>query len=88
MMNAWALSALWVGLVATQIPVSGTVLSNLSLIHTAVEPLKPKYLRGSGRVPHGAMEGLSRVIRDLRFVVRRLSLPEESATKPDHRQEA
>jgi hypothetical protein len=87
---AWALPALGVGLalVATQIRVSRAALSNLSLIHIAVDELKPKYLCGPGTVPPSAMEGSSRVIRDLRFAVLRFSLREESATKPDHGQEA
>jgi hypothetical protein len=51
MANAWTLPALGVGLVATQIPVSRAVLCNLSLIHIAVEKLKPKYLSGSSTVP-------------------------------------
>jgi hypothetical protein len=92
MANAWTLPALGVGLVATQIPVSRAVFCNLSLLHIAVEKLKPKYLSGSGTVPlqraPSAMEGLKRALSDLHFAVRSHSLREESATKPGHGQEA
>lgn len=70
-----------------QIPVSRGVLTHLSFIEIAVEELKPKYLRGSGMVPEGALEGLNRVIRDLRSAVRGLSLSlhQERYTKPNRR---
>lgn len=73
-----------------QIPVSRAVLTNLSFIDIAVEELKPKYLRGSGMVPESALEGLNRVIRDLRSAVRGLglSLHQEPDLNPNQEREA
>ncbi len=53
-----------------EIPVSRAVLTNLSFIGIAIEELSPQYMRGCGAVPEGAIEGLNRVIRELRCAAR------------------
>ena len=49
-----------------RIPATRAILTNLSFIDNAVEELKPNYMRGCGAVPESAMDGLNRVISDLR----------------------
>ncbi|MGA9060202.1 MAG: hypothetical protein WB341_00920 [Terracidiphilus sp.] len=56
------------------IPATRVALTNLSFIDIAIEELNPRHLRGCGVVPEGAIEGLNRVIRDLRSVTRRMEL--------------
>ncbi|MGO8760076.1 MAG: hypothetical protein ACLQG3_18325 [Terracidiphilus sp.] len=53
-----------------EIPTTRVVLTSLAFIDIAIEELSPQYLRGCGAVPEGAIEGLNRVIRDLRSVTR------------------
>jgi hypothetical protein len=52
------------------IPASRAVQRSLSFIDIAIEELSPKYLRGCGEVPKGAIEGLNQVIRGLRSAAR------------------
>jgi len=56
------------------IPATRAVLTNLSFIDIAIEELNPRHMRGCGAVPEGAIEGLNRVIRDLRSVTRGMEL--------------
>ena len=50
------------------IPVSRSVLTDLSYIDNAIEELKPRYLRGSGPVPEELIGELNAAIGDLRAV--------------------
>jgi len=57
-----------------EIPATRAALTSLSFIDIAVEELTPRHLRGCGAVPESAIEGLNRVIRDLRYVTRGMEL--------------
>ncbi|HLY42536.1 MAG TPA: hypothetical protein VKR52_15075 [Terracidiphilus sp.] len=54
------------------IPVTRSVLTDLSFIDNAVEELKPRYMRGCGPVPEDALEPLNQSIRGLQAMVRDL----------------
>jgi len=43
-------------------------LTSLTFIDMTIEELSPRHLRGCGAVPEGAIDGLNRVVRDLRSV--------------------
>ena len=49
------------------IPTSRVALTSLTFIDMTIEELSPRHLRGCGAVPEGAIDGLNRVVRDLRF---------------------
>ncbi len=53
-----------------EIPVTRSIMTDLSFIDNAIEELKPKYLRGCGAVPADAVDGLNRVIHELRSLVK------------------
>ena len=75
-----------------EIPASRAVLINLDYIGIAIEELKPRYMRGSGAVPDDALEGLHRVIGDMRATAGRMerylqtelgAVPEQQAPGTD-----
>ena len=49
------------------IPATRVALTSLTFIDMTIEELSPRHLRGCGAVPEGAIDGLNRVVRDLRF---------------------
>lgn len=53
-----------------EIPVTRSIMTDLSFIDNAIEELKPIYLRGCGAVPADAVDGLNRVIHELRSHVK------------------
>ncbi len=53
-----------------EIPVSRSVLTDLSFVDNAIEELKPSYLRGCGPVPADAVDELNKSIRGLQALVR------------------
>lgn len=55
------------------IPASRAVGVNLAFVEIAIEELKPKYMRGSGAIPEGALVGLNGVVQELNSVALRLS---------------
>jgi hypothetical protein len=56
-----------------EIPVTRSVLTDLSFIDNAVEELKPRYLRGSGSIPPETVEELNQITRKLQSMVRDFS---------------
>jgi hypothetical protein len=54
------------------IPASRAVLINLNYIGIAIEELKPRYMRGAGTVPEGAVDELNRVVSDLRVAAEKM----------------
>lgn len=54
------------------IPVTRSVLTDLSFVDNAVEELKPRYMRGCGPVPEDALEPLNQSIHGLQSMVREL----------------
>jgi len=50
------------------IPATRVALTSLTFIDMTIEELSPRHLRGCGAVPEGAIDGLNRVVRDLRSV--------------------
>lgn len=52
------------------IPVTRSVLTDLSFVDNAIEELKPRYLRGCGPVPPDAVDELSQAIHGLQTLVR------------------
>jgi hypothetical protein len=73
-----------------EIPVTRSVLTDLAFVDIALEEIKPTYMRGCGDVPEDAVDELNAVIRELRFVVKKmesylrheLSANPESQAKP------
>ena len=53
-----------------QIPVTRSVLTDLSFVDNAIEELKPRYLRGCGAVPEDAIEELNGALHKLRALVK------------------
>jgi hypothetical protein len=51
------------------IPVTRSVLTDLSYIDNAIEELKPRYLRGCGAIAEDALDGLNETIRSLQNAV-------------------
>jgi hypothetical protein len=68
-----------------EIPVTRSIMTDLSFIDNAIEELKPKYLRGCGAVPEDAVEGLNRVIHELRSHVKSMEsyVRHEIAVNPE-----
>jgi hypothetical protein len=68
-----------------EIPVTRSILTDLSFIDNAIEELKPKYLRGCGAVPADAVDGLNQVIHELRSHVKSMEsyLRHEIAVNPE-----
>jgi hypothetical protein len=56
-----------------EIPVTRSVLTDLSFIDNAVEELKPSYMRGCGPVPDDALDELNTAIGGLQALVREMS---------------
>jgi len=54
------------------IPVTRSVLTDLSFVDNAVEELKPRFLRGCGAVPADAVDGLNAAIHRLQVMVREM----------------
>ena len=65
------------------IPVSRSVLTDLSYIDNAIEELKPRYLRGSGPVPEELIGELNAAIGDLRAVARAMESCVRQAMEED-----
>jgi hypothetical protein len=67
------------------IPASRAVLINLDYVGIAIEELKPRYMRGSGAVPDDAVDGLNRVVDDLRAAADSMEryLQKELGSVPD-----
>lgn len=71
-----------------EIPASRAVMINLDYIGIAIEELKPRYMRGAGSVPEDAVDGLNRVVGELRaaaenmerFLLREVGVTAEHAT--------
>jgi hypothetical protein len=53
-----------------EIPVTRSVMTDLSFIDNAIEELKPKYLRGCGAVPEDAVDELNGAIQKLRSLTK------------------
>lgn len=56
-----------------EIPVTRSILTDLSYIDNAIEELKPRHLRGCGPVPPDAVDGLNDAIRSLQSMVQEIS---------------
>lgn len=56
-----------------EIPVTRSVLTDLSFIDNAVEELNPSYMRGCGVVPDDALDELNRAIHGLQTLVREMT---------------
>jgi hypothetical protein len=56
-----------------EIPVSRSILTDLSFIDNALEELKPRYLRGCGPIPPDALDDLNAVIRTLQADVHEMT---------------
>lgn len=56
-----------------EIPVTRSVLTDLSFIDNAVEELKPSYMRGCGPVPADALDELNAAISGLQTLVREMT---------------
>jgi hypothetical protein len=73
-----------------EIPVTRSLLTDLGFVDIAIEELKPRYMRGCGTVPEDAVEGLNRVINELRsmagsmerYLRQELGAVPESKAKP------
>lgn len=52
------------------IPVSRSVMMDLSFVDIAIEELKPSYMRGCGPVPEDAVNGLNTAVDECRALVR------------------
>lgn len=50
-----------------EIPVTRSVLTDLSFIDNAIEELKPRYMRGCGPIPEDALDDLNQSIRGLQI---------------------
>lgn len=57
----------------SEIPVTRSILTDLSFVDNAIEELKPSYMRGCGAVPEDALEGLNKAIQGLQLVVREMT---------------
>ncbi|MGO9776615.1 MAG: hypothetical protein ACLQGT_01265 [Terracidiphilus sp.] len=68
-----------------EIPVTRSIMTDLSFIDNAIEELKPKYLRGCGAVPTDSVDGLNRVIHELRSHVKNMEsyLRHEMSVNPE-----
>lgn len=55
------------------IPVTRSVLTDLSFIDNAIEELKPRYMRGCGPIPDDALDDLNQSIRGLQSIVREMA---------------
>ncbi len=53
-----------------EIPVSRSIMTDLSFIEIAIEELKPRYMRGCGAVPADAVDGLNGEIHELLSLVK------------------
>ncbi len=51
------------------IPATRAVATNLSFVDIAIEELRPKYMRGFGEVPEGAVAELNGVVHELRSLI-------------------
>jgi hypothetical protein len=49
-----------------EIPVTRSIMVNLTFIDIAIEELRPSYMRGCGAVPEDAMDELNGVVHELR----------------------
>ncbi|HEU5349979.1 MAG TPA: hypothetical protein VFU55_00160 [Terracidiphilus sp.] len=69
-----------------EIPVSRSVLTDLSYIDNAIEELKPRHLRGCGPVPPDAVDDLNAVIRTLQSMVQEFSthVRQQICEEPSH----
>jgi hypothetical protein len=67
------------------IPVTRSVMTDLSFIDNAIEELKPKYLRGCGAVPEDAVDELNGAIHELRSLTKNMEsyLRHEMGANPD-----
>jgi hypothetical protein len=63
-----------------EIPVSRSVLTDLSFVENAIEELKPSYMRGCGPVPADAIDELNKSIRGLQALVRDMAAYVRSET--------
>ncbi|MGA7858644.1 MAG: hypothetical protein WCA11_11985 [Terracidiphilus sp.] len=52
-----------------EIPVTRSILTDLSYVDNAIEELKPRYLRGCGPIPPDAVDELNEAIRGLQALV-------------------
>jgi hypothetical protein len=52
-----------------EIPVTRSVLTDLSFVDIAIEELKPRYLRGCGAVPADAIDELNGMVHELHSLV-------------------
>jgi GTP-binding protein EngB required for normal cell division len=52
-----------------EIPATRAVLTNLNFVDSAIEELRPDYMRGSGPVPDDASDELNGVVHELRTIV-------------------
>ncbi|MGA3373290.1 MAG: hypothetical protein ABSC48_16160 [Terracidiphilus sp.] len=55
-----------------EIPVTRSIMTDLSFIDNAIEELKPKYLRGCGAVPEDAVDDLNGAIHKLRSLTKEM----------------
>ncbi len=55
-----------------EIPVTRSILTDLSFVDNAIEEIKPVYLRGCGPVPPDAVDELNGAIHDLRGLVTKM----------------
>jgi hypothetical protein len=69
------------------IPVSRSVLTDLSFVDVAVEELRPRHMRGCGPVPEDAVDGLNGIVNELRSMLHNIthSIREELGLKTDAR---
>lgn len=65
-----------------EIPVSRSVLTDLSFVDNAIEELRPSYMRGCGPVPADAVDELNKSIRELQALVRNMAACVRSERKP------
>jgi len=56
-----------------EIPVTRSILTDLSYVDNAIEELKPHYLRGCGPIPPDAVDDLNHAIRGLQELVRNMA---------------
>ncbi|HVC47496.1 MAG TPA: hypothetical protein VND90_09650 [Terracidiphilus sp.] len=56
-----------------EIPVTRSILTDLSFIDNALEELKPRYLRGCGPIPPDALDDLNAVIHGLQTTVHEMT---------------
>jgi hypothetical protein len=68
-----------------EIPVTRSIMTDLSFIDNAIEELKPKHLRGCGAVPADAVDELNEAIHRLRSLTKEMEsyLRKELGANPD-----